>query len=139
MLVQGGKRVNVGQSTELDVTPIWLSSNELTKRLRLNPDIDLTVLHRQGLISSYKFNTHYQGGQSLPYCQATPTTFGCLLYSVAMNRLEDWHEFSSVRFEGNPAIAVPEHFTSTLEKMIERASMPPDSPPASAVPAASGT
>ena len=128
MMVQGGKMVNVGQSTELDTTHIWLASNELTNRLNLNPIIDLTVLHRQGLISAYKFDFHRQGGQVLPYCEATPTTFGVLLYAVAMNRLSDWHQFSSVVFEGNPAIAVPEHFTPSLEKMIEQANMPSDEP-----------
>ena len=54
LLIESGKNINVAQSREVDSCPIWFSTNELVQRLKLNPGDDLTILHRQGLLSAFE-------------------------------------------------------------------------------------
>lgn len=97
MLVEVGSPIKPGMQDELSQKQVWFSTNELM-RLGLNLVIDMNVLHRQGLVSSYAMNQHVVGIKALPYSQASPTTFGVLLYAAALNYLTSWHQFGNAGF-----------------------------------------
>jgi hypothetical protein len=126
-LVNAGAAVQPGMQDELSQKQIWFATNEL-KRLGLNPIIDLNVLHRQGLVSGYAINQHVLGARALPYCQASPTTFGVLLYAAALNYLNSWHQFGNASFSPIPAeIPLPTFIAPNLEALCKVAGLT-DSP-----------
>lgn len=97
ILIEGGSPVNPGMQDEFSQKQVWFSTNELM-RLGMNPAIDMNVLHRQGLVSGYAMNQHIVGAKALPYSQASPTTFGVLLYAAALNYLNSWRQFGNASF-----------------------------------------
>jgi hypothetical protein len=119
ILVEAGNAIKPGMQDELSLKQVWFATNEL-KRLGLNPVIDLNVLHRQGLVSGYATNQHVIGAKALPYSQASPTTFGVLLYAAALNYLSSWHQFGNSSFAPIPAeISLPTLFAPNLEALCK--------------------
>jgi hypothetical protein len=119
LLVEAGNNVNPGMQDELSQKQVWFATNELLQ-LGLNPIIDLNVLHRQGLVSAYATNQHVLGSKALPYCQASPTTFGVLLYAAALNHLNSWHQFGNQSFSPASAdIPLPTLITPTLDSLCK--------------------
>ena len=119
MLAAAGDAVNPGLQDELSVKQVWFSTNELV-RLGLNPVIDLNVLHRQGLVSGYALNQHVVGAKALPYSQASPTTFGVLLYAAALNYMNSWNRFGSADFApATTEIPLPSLVASNLDALCK--------------------
>lgn len=129
-LVATGEVVKPGMQDELSQKQVWFSSNELRK-LGLNPLIDLSVLYQKGLLSGFALNNHVLGDRALPYCQASPTTFGVLLYAAALNSLNSWLQFGNSNFSHAPTeIALPTLIAKDLESLcklvgFEEPPMPP--------------
>lgn len=118
-MVSSDSKVNPGMQTELASIQVWFAMNEI-KGLGMNPIIDLNVLHRQGLVSGYASDTHILGARALPYCQASPTTFGVLLYAAALNQLSSWHQFGKSSFTPTATtIPRPEITTHNLEELCK--------------------
>lgn len=123
LLVTDGAAVQPGMQDQLSQKQVWFATNEL-KALGLNPIIDLNVLHRQGLVSSYASNQHVLGARALPYCHASPTTFGVLLYAAALNYLNSWHQFGNASFLPTPAeIPLPTLVSPNLEALCKIAGL----------------
>ncbi|PIA66085.1 hypothetical protein [Pseudomonas sediminis] len=123
MLAAAGAAINPGMQDELSRKKVWFATKEL-ERLNLNPVIDLNVLHRQGLVNGYALNQHVVGAKSLPYCNASPTTFGVLLYAAALNYLSSWHQFGNKSFSPAPAdILRPSLVASNLEELCKLAGL----------------
>lgn len=119
MLLDAGTAINPGIQDELSQKQVWFATNEL-RSLGLNPIIDLNVLLRQGLVSGYAFNQHVVGIKSLPYCQASPTTFGVLLYAAALNYLNSWHLYGKANFTPIPAeIPLPTLIATNLDALCK--------------------
>ena len=118
--LRDGKQLNPGQQAELGAMTITFALHETTG-LGIDATLDLTVLNRQKLIDTWKvdMHRHSDGKHGFLYAQASPTTFGVVLYAVAMNRLKDWSNMPTTAFDGNDAIATPSHFESTPEKFLE--------------------
>jgi len=117
--IRDGKQLNPGQQAELAATTITFPVHELVS-LGIDPTVDLTVLKRQSLIDTWKVDLHLHsdGNHGFLYAQASPSTFGVLLYAIAMNRLKEWSSMPVLQFDGNEAIATPLHFDPTPEKLF---------------------
>ena len=126
-LIAAGKQINPGMQDELSALEVWFFDLEL-EGLGLNPDIDLNILHRQGLISGFAKNNHTIGTQSLPYVKANPTTFGVLLFAAASNSLNSWRLYGSSKFISADEIKLPVHKASSLENLCMSAGMPFQAP-----------
>lgn len=118
LLIQAGKSVNPGQGTEIGAQSVWIP-HILLVEMGLRPDIDLNVLHRQGLLSSYAIDIKAVGSRGLQYIRANPTTFGVLLYAAAMNALPAWMQFGRLRLSLSPNIQMPEIFAPTLGELAK--------------------
>lgn len=128
MLIENGGKINPGLSDEISAKKVWFSFNEVYK-WDLNPSINLNVLHRQGLVSAYAVDNHSVDGKYLPYFNATPTTFGVLLYAAALNNLNSWKDFGSKDFRSvDIDIPVPKLFTPSLEELCVLVGMPKPAP-----------
>lgn len=114
LLLSKEKKVNPGMEDELSTIEVWFATNELTSQLQLKPDIDLNVLHRQGLIGGYATNNHVAGERALPYTKANPTTFGVLLFAAALNSIPEWTLFGRKPFPQSANIPLPTIYASTL-------------------------
>lgn len=129
ILVEVGSPVMPGMQDELSQKQVWFSTNELM-RLGLNPVIDMNVLHRQGLVSGYSMNQHVVGTKALPYCQASPTTFGVLLYAAALNYLHSWHHFGNASFAPIAAeIPLPTLMAPNLDALCKLVGLGDPPPP----------
>lgn len=133
-LIKAAKTINPGLQDEVSVLEVWFSTLEL-ERLGLRPDIDLSVLFRQGLISGFVKNTHTVGEKMLPYVKVNPTTFGILLYAAALNSLDTWRMYSNSKFAQSSEIKVPFLKASTLEELCALAGLTPQPPAGSEIPA----
>jgi hypothetical protein len=116
LLIKSGKDVNPGQGSEIGGQAVWMPLN-LVFAMGLRPDIDLNVLHRQGLLSAYSTNVKTHGSRALPYMSANPTTFGILLYAAAMNALPTWSQFGKIKLPVSDEIACASVYASTLEEL----------------------
>jgi hypothetical protein len=67
-------------------------------------------------------------GTATPYCFATPSTFGVLLYAVSHNRYAEWKQFNTMDLGDYEGIALPSIYTSSLEDLIPLAAMPLNAP-----------
>jgi hypothetical protein len=73
------------------------------------------------LLVEYKTDAHkLPDNKLLPYVMAKPTTFGVLLYTTAMNRLDEWRSFPTTDFGNFPDVALPAYFTSSLDELIKK-------------------
>lgn len=116
-LVKSGRAINPGVENEISRIEVWFATRELTERLGLIPSIDLNVLHRQGLVSSYVTDNHMVGEKPLAYVKASPTTFGVLLYAAALNSLPTWYQFGQSAFTRASEIPLPAFCASTLDEL----------------------
>ncbi len=120
LLVAAGNPVNVGSSEEIHLKQVWFSSVELL-HLKLRLETDLNILHRHGLLSQYRTDTHkVSEKQILPYTSVHPNTFGILLYGAVHNRLDDWRTFDRQDFGNFPEIAVPTFYVPTLQELLKK-------------------
>ena len=118
MLLAEQSSINVAQSTEVGSKLIVLAGLELSHR-KLQYDLDLPVLHRQGLISNFKYDTVTVGGKSLPYIEVTPTTFGLMLFAIAHNKLDAWRSFPKEAYDSATGIEPLRLSAPNLEKLKE--------------------
>jgi hypothetical protein len=130
IILSAGKQVNPGLDREINAQAVWLPLNLLTP-MGLRPDIDLNVLHRQGLLSAYVTDVRVNGTKALPYMKAQPTTFGVLLFAAAMNSLPSWNQFGRVQFPPSPDIPLPPVFTASLEELARVTGLETPPPPSS--------
>jgi hypothetical protein len=118
LFVSKGAEVNVGLGTELEQHRVCFSSVELAVGMNLKVDTDLNILHKHGLISNYGTQVEkLEENKVLPYCFATPSTFGVLLYAVSHNRYAEWRQVNSLDFGDYEGIALPSVYTSSLEEL----------------------
>lgn len=122
MLLAESSSINVAQSTEVQSKNVVLAGLELLRR-QLPYDRDLTVLHRQGLVSNFKYETVTAGDKSLPYVEITPTTFGVMLFAIAHNKLEQWRSFPNEAYESAAGIQPLQVSAPSLEKLKEIAGL----------------
>ncbi len=118
LLLRSEKTVNPAQGTEIGAQSVWFPLT-LLNAMGLHPEIDLNVLHRQGLLSAYATNAKVHGSRALPYMSANPTTFGVLLYAAAMNALPNWRHFGQSQIESSPEIPIPAIFASSLDELAK--------------------
>ncbi|MDH4216725.1 MAG: hypothetical protein OEV23_07535, partial [Gallionella sp.] len=97
LLNQSGKPINVASSTDVQAWKIFMSGVELQRR-QLPYDRDLPVLHRLGLISYFKYDNHSINTKTMSFVDATPTTFGVMLFAVAHNKIDTWRDFSNALY-----------------------------------------
>lgn len=116
--------VNVALSSDLGKKTIVVSGMELRSR-KLSYDRDLAVLHRQGLVSQYKYETKQYGSTGVPYVEVVPTTFGVMLYAVAHIKLEAWRSFPSELYESSAGIAPLQHVAASIDRLAELAGLKP--------------
>lgn len=133
LLIKAGKKINPGMQDELASLEVWFSANEL-ERIGLKPDIDLNVLHRQGLIAGFAKNAHTVGVKTLPYVSANPTTFGILLYAAALNALGAWRTYGNSKLPQSSEIKLPSLTASTLVALCSLVGMPAEGTPSSEIP-----
>lgn len=129
LTVKAGKIVNVAMQSEVSSLELWFATFELERRLGLNPAMDLPVLHRQGLLSSYATNRHEAGDKYLPYTKISPSTFGVMLYAAASNKLKSWLYFHESEFDVEPEIPVPSLYASTLRDLAFSTGLVPSTNP----------
>lgn len=133
LLVAAGSPVNPALAADIATRSVFLPQVSL-EAMGLRPEIDLPVLHRQGLLASYSTNHRINGTRVLSYVSANPTTFGVLLFAAAMNSLPTWRQFGNNALPTSTDIAIPSIFTSTLEALAVATGLetPPQTPPAGA-------
>jgi hypothetical protein len=125
LLLSSGKTINPGLDVDINAQEVWIPS-ALLHVIGLRPEVDLNILHRQGLLYQYSSNNHIQGSKALPYISARPTTFGVLLYAAAMNQISAWNYFGRIRFPVATEIQLPTVYTSTLPELLKAAGLNPD-------------
>ena len=113
LLCRGEKRINVGDGDELNPKAIYFSLHDLVS-LGVQPDTDFNVLYRNGLLHNYRTDQTTFAKTALPYASAHPTTYGVLLFAVAHNRLDEWHEFDRQEFGTFKRVTLPRYFAPTL-------------------------
>jgi hypothetical protein len=123
LLNQGGKSINVGLSSDIQSWHVLMHGAELTQR-KISYDRDLTVLHRLGLISLFKYDGHTIGNKTMPFVDVTPTTFGVMLFAVAHNKIDTWRAFSKEIYESTEGIQPLSLFADNLEKLCNACGMP---------------
>lgn len=112
------KNLNVGKGSELQNKTIWFDSEELLNELEINIMIDLPVLYKQGLIKTYTLNQYSKDGKTLYYTNATPSTIGVLLFTVAYNKLDNWSTFPAIDFGDFKDIKLPVHFSYSQKELF---------------------
>ena len=121
LLLKHKEQMNVGQGSEVGKKTIWFVAQEL-QQLGINYDTDLNILHREGLVSAYKIDMHkIDESHILPYANATPTTYGVLLYAVAHNKLAGWREFSTKQFPEFEGIELPKLYEFDITELLAAA------------------
>lgn len=123
LLNKGGKPINVGKSDDVQAWHIFMNGLELNKR-QLPYDRDLTVLHRLGLIANFTYDNHTVGGDSMPFVDVTPTTFGVMLFAVAHNKLDTWRSFSNELYESATGIRPIDVYAENLENLCIASGVP---------------
>src|SRR4029079_18107577 len=122
MLVATKAKLNVAQGAEVQARQVWLSQLELRAH-GIEALSDFNVLNRSGLISNYNVNHVSKGDRVLLYCNATPTTFGILLYAAAHNRLDQWLRFYSALFGDFESIPPLSAFADSQEALFKMAGL----------------
>jgi hypothetical protein len=110
--------INVGQGSEVQAKRIFLAGMELASRA-LRYDLDLTVLNRQGLVSSFRYDTVTAGEKAVPYVEIAPTVFGVMLFAVAHNKLDSWRAYAKESYESAAGIKPVQAAAPSLEKLNE--------------------
>ena len=123
LLNQAGKPINVAQTSDVQSWHVFMNGLELSAR-RLPYDRDLTVLHRLGLVSQFKYASHVVGEKSMPFADVTPTTFGVMLFAEAHNKIDTWRNFGNEAYESAAGIQPLGYFAETLEKLCNASGMP---------------
>lgn len=123
LLNQSGEPINIGLSADVQAWHIFLNGLELQRR-RLPYDLDLTVLHRLGLIFQFKYDNHSINTQTMPFVDVTPTTFGVMLFAVAHNKIDTWRDFNNESYESATDIRHLDYFAENLEKLCNACGMP---------------
>lgn len=111
------KPLNVAQGAEVERQSVWFSQIELVNNLKLLIDTDLNILHKEGLLHSYKINYHVVGNKSLPYASVNSTTFGVLLYACAHNHLHNWRKMDCKDFGDFDGIKLPQFYASSITEL----------------------
>lgn len=89
------------------------------------PVVDLFVLQKLGLISSFNCGFHnlrypdVEREALWPYLTATPTEFGVMLYCSAYNKIDWWQAFGLQRYERFDGIMTSEDYGSSLEELVD--------------------
>jgi hypothetical protein len=122
LLLRDPSGINVGMGSEVQSKRIFLAGLELTDR-GLQYDRDLTVLNRQGLIYTFKYDTVVAEKKSLPYVEVAPTVFGVMLFAVAHNKLDNWRDFAKESYASSTGIASAQVSAPSLEKLKEVAGL----------------
>jgi hypothetical protein len=117
--------LNVAQSNDLGRRRIVVGGVELISR-GLQFDRDLTVLHRQGLIGQFKYETKLYGSSGLPYVEVAPTTFGVMLYAIAHNKLDRWRSFPTESYESSAGILPLNFFAGSVDELSAAAGLKPE-------------
>jgi len=123
LLNQAGKPINVAQSSDVQSWHIFMNGLELSGR-QLHYDLDLTVLHRLGLVVQFKYDNHVVGEKAMPFVDVCPTTFGVMLFAIAHNKIETWRNFSNEVYESAAGIQPLRYFAESLEKLCNASGMP---------------
>ena len=139
ILCQSSDRINVADQDELNRKKVYFSTEELCY-LGVRTDTDFNVLHRLGLLNSYRSHHEYIKGDvaqfvvrepngiysrsmAFSYSFVGPTIYGVLLLAVAHNRIGErnkWIVFDRERFGIFEGIALPELFAPTLDQLREQ-------------------
>ena len=92
----------------------------------LDAGVDLFVLRKLGLISSFNYGSrdlYYEDvdkNAALPYLIATPTEFGIMLYCAAYNKLKWWQAYGLQEYKPFDGVRLPDVFSSTLEGLVDK-------------------
>jgi hypothetical protein len=86
---------------------------------------DLNVLHRQGLINSYKVDSAEITTGHLPYIEAQPTVYGVILYGAAHARSDSWRTLSSEDFGDFDDIEKPKFSGTSISELMDSANLKP--------------
>jgi len=123
LLNQSGKPVNVAKSSDIRPWHIFMNGLELNTR-RLPYDRDLTVLHRLGLLSQFRYDNHTVGDKTMIFADVNPTTVGVMLFAVAHNKLDTWRKFNEEVYESTAGIPPLNVFAESLEKLCNASGIP---------------
>ena len=110
------QELNVAQSSDVQSVSLFFAGVELGAR-SINYDRDLTVLHRLGLLSQFKYDNYVGDDKTLPYVQASPTTFGVMLFAIAHNKLESWRSYPQESYESAADIKPLTYSAESLEAL----------------------
>jgi hypothetical protein len=112
------KEINVGHDVELAKATVWLSALELGESY---PDLDsgLVILHRTGLIHSWKRSFHQiDESRMLPYVNFVGSSFGVQLFAAAHNKLHEWRQFCLIDFASWDPVKVLRYKAFSLDELI---------------------
>lgn len=116
-------QINIAKSQEISARHIVMAGLELSQR-KLPYDRDLTVLHRLGLISQFAYADHVVAETRMPFVDASPTTFGVMLFAVAHNKIDAWRRFDKESYDSATGIERLTYFAPSLEKLCAAADIP---------------
>lgn len=127
LLIKSGRKINPGLNSELEALQICFGTAELLG-LGLQPDIDVNILVRQGLIAGFVKNSQVVAGGKFDYVSVIPSTFGILLYAAASNSLKRWRLYSNMKFDQTSSIELPKLKALTLDELCVLVGLKPESP-----------
>jgi hypothetical protein len=116
ILVDKCQEMNVAQSSDVQTANLFFAGLELGAR-SIKYDRDLTVLHRLGLLFSFKYDNYVGEGKTLPYVQVSPTTFGVMLFAIAHNKLDSWRSYPQESYESAADIKPLSYSAETLDAL----------------------
>lgn len=118
-------KVNVGLQNEITTKKLYFDTLKLCEITGFDfskISTDLNVLHEQGLISLYEFQSEMPeiapNKKMKSYFGVNPSTFGVTLYAISHNRFEDWSQFSEKDFSDFKDIKLPQKFYEKHEEIV---------------------
>lgn len=118
-------KVNVGQQSEITNKTLYFDALKLCEMTGFNFSkigTDLNILHEQGLISQYEYQSEIPettpSTKMKSYFKVNPTTFGVTLYAISHNRFQDWSQFDEKDFGNFKDIKLPDKFYEKHEEII---------------------
>ncbi|WP_050918186.1 hypothetical protein [Vibrio campbellii] len=113
------EKVNFTYESELRHKEVVFTYHELEVTLGMDVHRNLTILYKEGLISSWEaINNNVDS-----HVKISPTLTGILLYCVAHNELNSWKRFNTKHFGNFENLSTPKYCNDSLDahkKMLQQ-------------------
>jgi hypothetical protein len=119
LLLSEGKKINPAASTDVNRLSVCFSTEELLLT-GINPLVDLNILHRQGLLNTYKVDAcEYEVGKKFYFSEVTASSFGIMLFAAAHNELKNWLEYHMQEFSPAGSFPLPILYADTFQMIVK--------------------